>query len=84
MKKSILRISIYVVIAAALLVLLLSSCTNTNHKYAVEYNHGKWSYQDFTDTFQLSNGSVKYTDESGAEIIRYGTFSIQKNKDFQK
>ena len=63
---------------------MMLSCTNNNYKYTVDYSHGKWSLQDYTDTFQVSNGVVSYTDEKGNEITRYGTFSIKKNNDYKK
>jgi hypothetical protein len=82
-KSSLAWFVIYVVVLGAV-IFSASSCTNRSHKYTIGYAHGKWSFEDYTDTFQVSNGSVKYIDESGAETTRYGTFSIQKNKDFQK
>jgi hypothetical protein len=67
-------------IALLVLVVTLFSCTNSNHKYAIEYAHGKWAFEDYIDTFQVSNGVITYIDENGAEVTRYGTFSIKKNK----
>jgi len=67
-------------IALLVLVVTLFSCTNSNHKYAIEYAHGKWAFKDYTDTFQVSNGVITYIDENGVEVTRYGTFSIKKNK----
>jgi hypothetical protein len=67
-------------IALLVLAVTLFSCTNSNHKYAIEYAHGKWAFEDYTDTFQVSNGVITYIDENGTEVTRYGTFSIKKNK----
>jgi hypothetical protein len=75
---------VWFVIYIVVIMTILSSCTDSTHKYAIGYNHGKWSYEDYTDTFQISNGVVKYVDEKGIEIIRYGTFSIEKNKNYKK
>lgn len=76
-KSSLVWFVIYVVVLGAV-IFSMSSCTDSNHKYAIGYTHGKWSFEDYTDTFQVSNGSINYIDEKGNEITRYGTFSIRK------
>ena len=67
-----------------LVYLLLSMCVDKKHKYAIGYEHGKYSYSDYTDTFEVNNGVIKYTDENGNEVTRYGTFSIKNNADYKK
>ena len=71
---------IYIAVLGTVILAALSSCTNTNHKYAIEYNHGRWMFEDYTDTFQVNNGAITYIDEKGNYITRYGTFSIKENK----
>ena len=54
---------------------------NSKYKYTIGYSHGKWSGTDYTDTFEIQAGpSIKYVDEVGDQVIRYGTFSIQRTK----
>lgn len=66
-----------------LAVVLLLSCKeiNRDRKYKVHYNAGTSTYSDYTDNIEhLPNGGIKYVDECGAQIERFGTFSIQKLK----
>ena len=51
------------------------------YKYKITYNSGRWSDTEYTDTFQVNPGpSIKYINEFGKEITRYGTYSIQSIK----
>jgi hypothetical protein len=53
-----------------------------HYKYTIEYNHAKYSYEDFTNEFEYlpGNASIRYVNENGDSIYRSGTFFIQKNK----
>lgn len=84
MKKVILVVSLFVLFVITGGSLLDHYCTDRVHKYQVEYAHGKWALSDFTDSFTLSGNTIKYIDENGSEVIRYGTFSITKNSNYTK
>lgn len=64
--------------------LLIVAFTDTTHLYEVNYESGRYTYSDYTDTFSLTPTSIVYRDENGVEIIRYGTFSVKKNPDYEK
>jgi hypothetical protein len=53
-----------------------------HYKYTIEYNHAKYSYEDFTNEFEYLPGgaTIRYINENGDSIYRSGTFYIQKNK----
>ena len=61
---------------------LVFECKNEGkYKYKITYNSGRWSDTEYTDTFQVNPGpSIKYINEFGKEITRYGTYSIQSIK----
>jgi len=84
MKKTILVVSLFALFSIAGGYLLDHYCTDRVHKYEVEYAHGKWAMSDFTDSFTLSGNTIKYIDERGNEVIRYGTFSIRNNSNYKK
>jgi len=84
MKKVILAVSLIVLFSIVCGYLFDHYCTDRVHKYQVEYAHGKWALSDFTDSFTLSGNTVKYIDENGNEVIRYGTFSITNNSNYKK
>ena len=84
MKRTIVIVSSFVLFVIAGGYLLDHYCTDRVHKYQVEYAHGKWALSDFTDSFTLSGNTIKYIDENGSEVIRYGTFSITKNSNYTK
>ena len=63
---------------------ILDLCTDTEHKYEISYNHGKYSYSDYTDTFKLTPTSIEYRDERGRQVVRSGTFSVRENQDYKK
>ena len=65
-----------------LLFLLFRVRQQINYKYTIEYNHAKYSCEDFTNEFEyLPGGStIRYINENGDSIYRTGTFSIEKNR----
>jgi len=73
MKKALVTLS-----ASALLI----SCSykSMDKKYAINYNHGRWGFADYTDTFTIEKGVIKYVDHHGKVVMRYGTFSVTENK----
>lgn len=73
-----------VVIVTATTYLIVSKCIDTKHKYTICYEHGKYAYYDYTDTFQVINGAITYINGNGVEVTRYGTFSIEKNREYKK
>lgn len=83
MKKALIFTAVLVGIGATIYYIAVG-CIDTKHKYEITYNHGKYHWSDYTDTFNLTNTSVSYTDERGAEVIRYGSFAIKKNVNFKK
>lgn len=82
MKKYLIILGVATVVT--LVYLAVSQCVDTKHKYSISYEHGRYVYYDYTDTFQVINGSITYIKENGVEVTRYGTFSIEKNQDFKK
>jgi hypothetical protein len=75
-----------VAIAIALIALIgwaAQGCVDKKHKYEIEYGHGKWGLSDFTDSFVL-DGSIRYINEHGDSVHRFGTFSVSNNRDYQK
>lgn len=54
----------------------------SNYKYTIQYNHGKYSCEDFTNEFEYlpSNATIRYVNENGDSIYRTGTFYIEKNR----
>ena len=62
----------------------ISLCVDTKHMYEVSYASGRYTYSDYTDTFTLAPTSIRYKDERGRDVIRYGTFSITQNPDYKK
>ena len=75
-----------VAIAIALIALIgwaAQGCVDTKHKYEIQYGHGKWALSDFTDSFVL-DGSIRYINEQGDSVRRYGTFSVSNNEDYRK
>lgn len=62
----------------------VDSLVDTKHRYQIDYNHGKYSLSDYTDTFQVTDNSITYIDEKGVQVSRYGSFSIKNNVDYKK
>ena len=54
----------------------------SNYKYTIQYNHAKYSYEDFTNEFEYlqGNATIRYVNENGDSIYRTGTFSIETNQ----
>jgi len=54
----------------------------SKYKYTIEYNHAKYSCEDFTNEFEYlpGNATIRYVNENGDSVYRSGTFNIQKNK----
>jgi hypothetical protein len=84
MKKIRIITAIIVLLLASIIYAIVADLVDTKHKYAISYSHGHYPMNDYTDTFQVTNGSVQYIDEHGIAVVRYGTFTIQKNSDYKK
>jgi len=82
-KETILFIAFLSAMIICALVLIIQT-NDTKHKYAISFQNGKYTGWDYTDTFNVTNGSINYVDEQGREITRYGTFAIQKNEYYNK
>ena len=84
MKLSIVITTLCIAIHVSVYLFVYCYCIDRTHKYEIEYPHGKYTFSDYTDTFQLTPTSIKYIDDKGVEIIRYGTFSVKENQDYKK
>jgi hypothetical protein len=64
-----------------LVVMLVRMKQQSHYKYTIQYNHAKYSCEDYTNEFEyLPGGStIRYINENGDSIYRTGTFSIEKN-----
>ena len=82
--KSTTVIALLFTVVASIYLFVYIYCIDRSHKYEIEYPHGKYTFSDYTDTFQLTSNTIKYINDEGVEIIRYGTFSIKKNQDYKK
>jgi hypothetical protein len=69
------------VFCVVLVFMLFRTKEQSKYKYTIEYNHAKYSYEDFTNEFEYlpGNASIRYVNENGDSIYRSGTFYIQKN-----
>jgi len=83
MKKAFILLGIILPLGATIYY-IASSLVDTKHKYQIQYNYATYTVSDYTDTFQLTNNSVTYIDKHGAQIVRYGSFAIKNNVDYQK
>ena len=69
----------------ALVYSILWMCTDTEHKYRVDYSHGKYEWSDYTDSITYGpNQSIVYLDKHGTQVTRYGTYSIRRNENYNK
>jgi hypothetical protein len=78
------RVVIVILSFVAMIILICMLCrasVQSKFKYTIEYNHAKYSCEDYTNEFEyLPGGStIRYINENGDSIYRTGTFSIEKN-----
>ena len=67
-------------IGAIIYIFASQAVHNSKYKYKIQYSHGRYDGTNYTDTFQIQAGPcIKYTDEHGTEVTRYGSFSIEPN-----
>jgi hypothetical protein len=70
------------VFCVIMVVMLFRAKEQSHYKYTIEYNHAKYSCEDYTNEFEYLQGgaTIRYINENGDSIYRTGTFSIEKNK----
>ena len=75
-----------VAIAIALVALIgwsVQGCVDTEHRYRIDYPAGRYTYSDYTDSFVVEGG-IRYVNDKGDSVHRYGTFSVSDNSDYKK
>ena len=79
MKKEIAIILLFFVVLIASVATVMVLTADYKHKYEITYVYAKYTCRDYTDTFYINGNSIRYIDEQGNEVIRFGTFFIQQN-----
>ena len=71
-----------VVFMVVIVFALVRTKEQSNYKYTIQYNHAKYSCEDFTNEFEYlqGNATIRYINERGDSIYRTGTFYIEKNQ----
>lgn len=81
MKKAITPNLVFLLVFT-LMMMLMFSCepAQPTHTYKVYYRTNE-NQSDLTNYIEyLPNGGIRYTDEYGKKVERFGTFSIEKLK----
>ena len=79
MKKEIATILLFFVVLIASVATVMALNEDYKHKYEISYVYARYTCSDYTDTFYINGNSIRYIDQSGKEVIRFGTFFIQQN-----
>ena len=79
------KLVIGIVLTVFCIVLVIMLCRDdkqSNYKYTIQYNHAKYSHEDYTNEFEYlpGNATIRYVNENGDSVYRSGTFCVEKNR----